>query len=146
MPSFVWDRDTEDAWNEPYEYGGQEQFHREAEKVLTLLKAHYAEKNMYFDRDEETLDKALWLMQTDVLEALVDALKLTEEKRHRIASRLFRDAVETMDISAYFYLAGEKAKKDLENWYKNEVIPHRTFRNFIKGFECEDKVKNLSSL
>lgn len=44
MPSFVWDRDTEEAWSEPYEYGGQEQFHREAYKVLSLIKLHYAEK------------------------------------------------------------------------------------------------------
>jgi len=146
MPSFVWERDINDAWNEPYEYEGQEQFHREASKALSLVKSHYAEKDMHFDRDEETLDKAIWLIQLDALEALVDALKLTEEKRHRIASRLFRDAVETMDISAYFYLAGDKAKKDLKKWYQNEVIPHKTFRNFIKDFECPDKAKGLSVL
>ncbi|MEB2621393.1 hypothetical protein [Pseudomonas sp. YuFO8] len=146
MPSFVWDRDTEDAWNEPYEYGGQEQFHREAFKVLLSIKSHYAEKDMHYDRDEKTLDKAIWLIQIDALEALVDALQLTEEKRHRVASRLFRDAVETMDISAYFYFAGDSARKDLEKWYNNEVIPHRVFREFIKKFECQDKAKNLSGL
>lgn len=146
MPSFVWDRDTEEAWSEPYEYGGQEQFHREAHKVLSLIKLHYAEKDMHFDRDEKTLDKAIWLIQIDALEALIDALKLTEEKRHRIASRLFRDAVETMDISAYFYLAGDGARKDLVKWYNNEVIPHKVFREFIKKYECQDKAKNLSSL
>ncbi len=81
MPSFVWDRDTEDAWNEPYEYEGQEQFHREAKKVLGYLKEHYSSKDMHFDRDEETLDKAVWLMQTDALEAIVDSLTLTEEKK-----------------------------------------------------------------
>ncbi|MFB2802635.1 hypothetical protein [Shewanella seohaensis] len=146
MPSFVWDRDTEDAWNEPYEYEGQEQFHREAKKVVGYLKEHYSLKDMHFDRDEETLDKAVWLMQTDALEAIVDSLTLTEEKRHRIAARLFRDAVETMDISAYFYLAGDQAKKDLKKWYKNEVIPHRVFRAFIREQECKDKAKDLGSL
>lgn len=146
MPSFVWDRDVQDAWNEPYEYGGQEQFHREACKVLSSIKCHYAEKDMHFDRDEQSLGKAIWLLQIDALEALIDALKLTEEKRHRIASRLFRDAVETMDISAYFYLAGDGAKRDLAKWYSNEVIPHRVFREFIKKFECQDKAKELSGL
>ncbi|MDF5884344.1 hypothetical protein P4193_27195 [Pseudomonas aeruginosa] len=141
MPSFVWDRDTEEAWSEPYEYGGQEQFHREAYKVLSLIKLHYAEKDMHFDRDEKTLDKAIWLIQIDALEALIDALKLTEEKRHRIASRLFRDAVETMDISAYFYLAGDEARKDLAKWYNNEVIPHKVFREFIKSMNAKIKLK-----
>ena len=50
MPSFVWDRDTEDAWNEPYEYGGQEQFHREATKILGLLKKQYSSKDMQLKR------------------------------------------------------------------------------------------------
>lgn len=120
MPSFVWNRDIEDAWQEPYEYEGQEQFHREAEKLLHLVKASYAEKDMFFDRDEKTLEKALWLIQVDALEALLDSLVLTREKRHRVASRLFRDAVETMDTSAYFHLAGEKAKGDIEKWYETK--------------------------
>ena len=146
MPSFVWNRDVEDAWQEPYEYEGQEQFHREAEKLLHLVKTSYAEKDMFFDRDEKTLEKALWLIQVDALEALIDSLVLTQEKRHRVASRLFRDAVETMDISAYFHLAGEKAKNDIEKWYENEVIPHKRFRAFIKDYECPDKAKDLSTL
>ena len=74
MPSFVWDRDTEDAWKEPYEYDGQKQFQREAERLLKLLKDHYSQKDMTFTRDEESLEKALWLMQTDALEAIVDSL------------------------------------------------------------------------
>jgi hypothetical protein len=146
VPSFVWDRDTEDAWSEPYEYGGQDQFYREAEKVISRLKDHYSQKDMSFDRDEKTLEKAVWLIQVDALEALSDALVLTAEKRHRIASRLFRDAVETMDISAYFYLAGDKGKKDLDKWYENEVIPHRVFRSFIRDYECKDKAKDLGAL
>lgn len=68
-------------------------------------------------------------------------MKLTEEKRHRIASRLFRDAVETMDISAYFYLAGNEARKDLAKWYNNEVIPHKVFREFIKSMNAKIKLK-----
>ncbi|MDF5996849.1 hypothetical protein P4200_29835 [Pseudomonas aeruginosa] len=51
-----------------------------------------------------------------------------------------------MDISAYFYLAGDEARKDLAKWYNNEVIPHKVFREFIKKYECQDKAKNLSNL
>lgn len=146
MPSFVWERDTADAWQEPYEYDGQDQFCREAKKVLQFLKDHYSKKDMTFDRDEETLEKAIWLIQVDALEALIDALNLTEDKKHRIADRLFRDAVETMDLSAYFYLSGDRGKANLKKWYKNEVVPHRVFRDFIREHECKDKAKNLSGL
>ena len=146
MPSFVWDRDTGDAWDEPYEYDGQAQFNREAKNVLSSLKEHYSKKDMSFGRDEESLEKAVWLIQVDALEALIDALNLTEEKKHRIAARLFRDTVETMDLSAYFFLSGEKGSPHLRKWYKNQVIPHRIFREFIREYECKDKAKKLGGL
>jgi len=146
VTSFVWERDTADAWNEPYEYEGQEQFQREADSVIGILKEHYSKKDMTFDRDETSLEKAIWLIQVDALEALSDALILTKEKRHRIASRLLRDTMETMDLSAYFYLSGEKAKSNLDKWYKDEVIPHRIFRAFIRNHECEDNAKKLGDL
>lgn len=143
MASFIWHRDIEEAWDEPYEYDGQKQFHREAKNVLLAIKTHFADKDMRFDRDEISFEKAIWLLQVDALEALIDALHLIEEKKHRIASRLFRDAVETMDISYYFHLAGNNAKNHLDKWYKNGVISHSIFRNYIKKFECEKRAIEL---
>ena len=146
MPSFVWDRKTDEAYLEPYEYGGQEQFAREAKQVLKLLKDHYSKRNQTFTRDDKSLKKAVWLLQVDGLEAMNDALLLIDEKKHRIASRLFRDAVETLDISAYFFLGGHEAKKDLEKWYENEVIPHRRFREFVRKTHGHERAENLSGL
>jgi len=146
MPSFVWERKTDEASLEPYEYGGQEQFSREAKQVLKLFKDHYSKHNRTFTRDDKSLNKAVWLLQVDGLEALNDALLLIDEKKHRIASRLFRDAVETLDMSAYFFLGGNEAKKDLEKWYENEVIPHRRFREFVKKTHGHERAENLSGL
>ncbi len=123
MPSFVWDRRTDEAYSEPYEYGAQDQFTREAQRVLKLLKEYYSKRNQTFTRDDRSVAKAVWLLQVDGLEALTDALLMTDEKKHRIASRLFRDAVETVDMSVYFLFGGKDAKKDLSKWYENEVIP-----------------------
>jgi len=146
MPSFVWERDIAEAYQEPYEYGGQEQFSREAKRVVNLLKKHYSQFNQKFGRDEKTLEKAIWMLQVDGLEALSDALILTDERRHRIASRMFRDAVESLDTSAYFYLSGESRSADLYKWYENKVIPHRRFRELVKQLHGEAKAKDLSSL
>lgn len=146
MPSFVWDRKTDEAYLEPYEYGAQEQFAREAKQVLKRLKEHYSKGNQTFTCDEKSVEKAVWLLQVDGLEALSDALFMTDGKKHRIASRLFRDSVETVDMSAYFLLGGNEAKRDLEKWYENEVIPHRRFREFIKKNHGNDKADNLTSL
>lgn len=146
MPSLVWDRRADEAYSEPYEYGAQEQFTREAKRVLKLLKEHYSKRNQTFNRNDRSVEKAVWLLQVDGLEALTDALEMTDEKKHRIASRLFRDAVETVDMSVYFLLGGNDAKKDLNKWYENEVIPHRRFREHIKRNHSNVEAENLSSL
>jgi len=145
MPSFVWDREPSEAFSEPYEYGGQEQFVREANAVLAELKTHYARLDRSFSRDERTVQKAVWMLQVDALGALTDALYLTEGKRHRLASRLFRDVVETMDASFYFFHGGNKAHTDLVKWFENEVIPHRILREFIKSLHGNEKFQSLRS-
>lgn len=145
MPSFVWDREPSEAYSEPYEYGGQEQFAREATAVLQELKTYYAQFDRVFVRDEETAQKAVWMLQVDALGALTDSLELTNDKRHRLAARLFRDVVETMDTSFYFFHGGVKAKAHLAKWYKNEVIPHRVFREFIKLNHGDEQFEHLRS-
>lgn len=146
MPSFVWDREPSEAFSEPYEYGGQEQFAREANAVLSEIKAHYARLDRVFARDEKTVAKAVWMLQIDALGALIDALSLTNDKRHRLVSRLFRDLVETMDASFYFFHGGEKARANLAKWYENEVIPHRVFREFIKSHHGNEQFERLRSV
>jgi len=145
MPSFVWNREPSEAFSEPYEYGGQEQFSREAEAVLTELKAHYAQMDRAFVRDERTVQKAVWMLQVDALGALTDALGLTNSKRHRLAARLFRDFVETMDASFYFFHGGGEAHANLTKWYENDVIPHRVFREFIKSHDGNEQFERLRS-
>jgi len=144
MSSFVWDRDIEEAFQEPYEYPGQEQFFREAKNILDSLKIFFSKKNKAFNVEEETLEKAIWMLQVDVLEAMNDALTLINEKKHRIAARLFRDIIETLDISVYFTFGGKKAENDLKKWYKNEVIPHKNYREFVKHNYGEDQAKQSS--
>jgi hypothetical protein len=146
MSSFIWDREPSEAYDEPYEYAGQEQFAREAQAVLEKLKAHYAKLNHTFSREDKSVQKAVWLLQIDSLGALSDGLELIGEKRHRLVSRLFRDVVETLDASLYFSQAGTHAQGKLVKWYTNEVIPHRIFREFIKKYQGDDKFENLRSV
>lgn len=145
MPSFVWDREPSEAFSEPYEYGAQKQFVREANSVLSELKAHYARLDRGFTRDERTVAKAVWMLQVDALGALTDALDLTNDKRHRLVSRLFRDVVETTDASFYFFHGGERTRTNLRKWFENEVIPHRVFREFIKSRHGNEQFERLRS-
>lgn len=146
MPSFVWDREPSEAYAEPYEYEGQAQFSREASAVLARLGDHYSQSNRRFGRDERTPQKAVWMLQVDALGSLMDSLDLIVEKRHRLVSRLFRDAVETMDASLYFALGGTKADATLEKWYEDKVVSHRVFREFIKQHHGDAKFEHLRAV
>jgi len=145
MPSFIWSRDPEEAYSEPYEYDAQEQFSREAESVIAHLKDHYSLKNDHFSIECESSEKAIWLLQVDGLEALNDILYLICSKKHRIASRLFRDTVETLDLSIYLTHGGQQAQDTLEKWYKNEVIPHRRYRNYVKNRKGDEESEKLAT-
>jgi hypothetical protein len=132
MPSFVWYRHPEEAYQNPYEYDAQAQFSREAHVLLEKLYDGLNSYLMKFGAAEESLEKAVWMLQIDALDALRDALELLDNKRHRPAGRLFRDVVETMDLAAYFCSATPESKSSLAKWYKNEIIPHRVYREFLK--------------
>ena len=146
MPSFVWNRDPSEAYQEPYEYGGQEQFSRESKNVLSELRVFYKNKDRAFTREDRSAEKAVWMLQVDALDALTDTLRLIDEKRHRLASRLFRDAMETMDCSFYFSHRNEKCAERLSGWYSNEVLPHRVVREFFKKEKGDAHFENLRSL
>lgn len=146
MPSFVWSRDPSEAFREPYEYGGQEQFAREAAAVIAFLTKHYDTEQSRFPLSDTSRDRAVWMLQVDALSALSDALELLEEKRFRVVSRLFRDVVETLDGSYYFALAGEAASKNLQKWYENEVISHRVFREFVQRHHGPAEAEHLRNL
>jgi hypothetical protein len=146
MPSFVWNRDPREAYSEPYEYPGHEQFAREAKTLLRVLGEHYTQKDAAFTRDDVTREKAVWMLQVDSLEALEDCLSCIVEKKHRIAARLFRDALETQDVSWYLAKAGIAADAHLKDWFANEVIPHRVARDFVKRVHGTERFEELRSL
>jgi hypothetical protein len=146
MPSFVWERDPSEAYQEPYEYGAQEQFTREATAVVARLKSIYEVHNHSFTVNDHSTRRAVWMLQVDALSALSDAIELLKEKRFRVASRLFRDVVETLDASYYFALGGDAATGNLKKWYANQVIGHRVFRDFVRQYLGPERAEHLRSL
>ena len=142
MPSFVWYRHPEEAYQNPYEYDAQRQFSREAHRFLDSLYTELNSEVMRFGADEQSLEKALWMLEIDALDCLRDALELVNNKRHRPAGRLFRDAVETMDLARYFSSQTAKSKVSLADWYNNKVIPHRVYREFLKKQISEKRAED----
>ncbi|MFS0727649.1 hypothetical protein [Paenibacillus sp. 1P07SE] len=131
MTSFVWGRSPQEAYENPYEYEAQDQFSREAERLINELFTFLMRSNGQYTRDDRSTEKAIWMLFVDGAETIKDCLKLINSKQHRLACRLFRDVVETMDLATYFSSSDEEKQKNLKKWYDNEVIPNRVFRNYV---------------
>ena len=146
MPSIFWNLDPEEAYSNPYNYSAQEQFVREARRLLDFLAVGYEKYQMTFHRDDRSLKKAVWMLQMDALDSLSDCLDLIESKRHRIAGRLFRDVVETLDLAAYFSSDSAKSRANLKKWFDDEVVLHGVYRDYIKktvGQDAAEERKNF---
>ncbi|WP_306012845.1 MULTISPECIES: hypothetical protein [unclassified Allomuricauda] len=131
MASFVWDRDPQEALNHPFEYHAQEQFYREA-TALTEKLAQKLCDDFQYTRQDRSLEKATWMLQTDCLHAFKDAVLLLKQEKHRVASRLFRDILETVHLIEFLNSDNLSAKKSLSIWYDDQLIMHREYRKYIE--------------
>ncbi len=131
MPSIVWGRDPQEAIDQPYEYGCQDQFCREATNLIDGLLSQLEGYTMTFTRDDRSVQKAIWMLQNDALDSLRDILDSLKVRKHRIAGKLFRDVLESLNLAAYFHSEVTSSRKDLNDWYDGEVIPHRKYREYL---------------
>jgi hypothetical protein len=144
MPSFVWGRDPQDAFEEPYEYGAQEQFAREAKGLLRQFYILLNSGRHRYSVEDASRRKAVWLLAMETLDSLRDCLTALVRKEHRVAGRLFRDATETMDLAAFFNSGDPKSERFLKRWYADEVVPHSVYRDFVKRTRGDPEAKQLA--
>jgi hypothetical protein len=132
MASIIWNRDPQEAMNNPYEYNAQKQFHREATSLSERLSEIIVSKN-HFTIVEQSLAKATWLLQTDALHAFKDAVELLEIKKHKVVGRLLRDILETIHLVTYLNSGYKGADNSLMLWYQDEPRTDSLFRQYIKA-------------
>ena len=132
MPSIVWDRHPEEAYKNPYEYPAQEQYVRECRAVISELRIIYDPREIKWKRTDESVEKAIWLLRTDAIDVLSDALELLHEERHRPAGRIIRDALETSDQALFFSLTHELDDSHVRKWYRNISPSHGEIRKWMK--------------
>lgn len=138
MPSIVWGRHPQEATDNPYEYAAQAQFVREATALLKQLNSDLDKFTMKFHRDEESLEKATWMLVLDLVDALREITNLLVDGRHRVAFRLFRDVVETIDLLSVLHASNPMAERTLRDWYKDRTISHVDSRKHIEEMHGSD--------
>jgi len=144
MPSQVWGRDPQEAFEEPYEYDVQEQFLREAEKLFKRLYQILNSQGHSYSQDDRSSGKAVWLLAMDALDSLRDCLRSISRKDHRVAGKLFREIMESMDLAAYFHTTTKKSRSSLQKWYDDKIVPHHEYRDYVNNAQGEDVAKELA--
>ncbi|WP_216612389.1 hypothetical protein [Vibrio sp. RE86] len=141
MASFVWGRDPQEAYRNPYEWDANKQFSIEARAILDRFFAVLMNKDICFEKSETSFNKAEWMLLTDATDSLIEALENLDKSKHRITSRLFRDVVENLDLLTYFRAETHQSQKDLRKWFKGEFIPHRVSREHLRETDGESARK-----
>jgi hypothetical protein len=144
MPSLVWRRDPVEAFENPYEYSIQEQFSREARALFAKLYLLLDSRGC-FTGEERSPAKAGWLLAMDALDSLRECLDALGRKDHRVAGKLFRDVMETMDLASYFRNGGSASRRYLNKWYADEVVPHRVYRDYVKRTRGDAVAQQLAA-
>lgn len=132
MASIVWERNPQEAMDNPYEYNAQKQFDREATALCEKLCTAIVDKNN-FTLVDHSLAKATWLLQTDALHAFKDAVELLRMKKHKVVGRLLRDILETVHLVEYLNSGYKGSAESLKRWYDDEPRTDRFFREYVKA-------------
>ena len=114
---------------------GAIQFIRECDALLRELIKRLKPHTMRYHRDDQSLQKATWLLTMDLLASLLDCVALLKESRHRPAARIFRDAVESIDLMRVLHSDSPSAASALKKWYRNETISHGEARKLIESVD-----------
>ena len=83
MASIIWDRDSQEAIDNPYEYPAEEQFIREGKTLISKLEEILLNKK-HFHLNDKSLEKATWMLQVDILFAFKDSIEVLDIKKHRL--------------------------------------------------------------
>ncbi len=132
MPSQVWGRDPQEAFENPYEYAVQEQFVREAKAIFRQCYMLLTADSHSYAASDTGREKAVWLLHMDALDSIRDALDALERRRHRVAGKLFRSVMESVDLAAYFHSGSPDSETDLAKWYADEVVLHGRYRDHVR--------------
>lgn len=133
----LWTQNLSEVVRNPYDYENQSLFLKEAKFVLDEVYRHYDKYLLKFSVDDRTKAKAIWMLHLDALDTLRDCIYLLDKKKHRTVGKLFRDVTEVLDLAALFWSEPDDNPKYLNKWYKDEVVPHRVFRDHLNATKGE---------
>lgn len=130
------------------EYGTTEEdiqlFFLEAESLLRGLNETYA--TLCFRENDQSVNKAIWMLHTDALNTLQDCVLLLRYSRPLIVRKMYRDIYECLDRATLIREKGDDDQSALDEWYGNKFVKHRRFRDHLNSkFGRNEKSPSIAS-
>ncbi|GGW24300.1 hypothetical protein [Arenibacter certesii] len=138
MKNFIWNRDPQEAMDNPYEYEAQEQFRNESEKLVKALRKLIISK-FSFKLNEKSTEKAIFMLTINALDSAFEIVQSLNNQSHRVTAHLLRTIDESIDLGVFFNSKSEKSERKVEKWFNDEIISHSDYRDYIKQKEGEEK-------
>ena len=136
MPSKLWTEPFEAAIASPLDYHSLFIFIAEAKDVLEQIAHGFDRYQIKFHVDDRSVEKAIWMLYTDVLDALLECLESLERRKHRIAGKIFRDVYEALAV-AHLLFEGDETGSKLKKWYSGKTFAHKPYKKFLKSIDPE---------
>lgn len=130
MNSSIWKIDFIEAYKIGYSKKEIESFMSEAELLLRQLINHFKSLDGKFSANKKDKKLLVYFILNELVCSLYDAVLALQNGNIRIASRIFREAMESRDIIKLVH--SKNGEKYVDKWFNDEYIRHSDFRKTLE--------------
>lgn len=132
LKNFIWNRDPQEAMDNPYEWEAQRKFVKEALVFLKEIRRFIIESHS-FTKENRSMEKASWMLSLAALDSGIEILYSLRRNQIQVIFHLIGSIQESMDLGTYFTYNDDTVFVNLEKWYGGKIIPHREYRDLIRS-------------
>lgn len=145
LKNIIWSRDPQEAMDNPYEWGAQRKFVKEANDFLRKIRKHIIE-NTSFTKDDSSKEKAIWMLSLVALDSAIEITISLKRNQIHVIYHLLRSIQEALDLATFFSFGVETSTKMLNKWYMGEIVSHGVYRDYLKKIGKKDKSEHLNEI
>jgi hypothetical protein len=145
LKNFIWNRDPQEAMDNPYEWDAQKKFVKEANSFLREIRKHIIDKNS-FSINDQSREKAIWMLSLAALDSGIEITIALKRNQIQVVYHLLRSIQEALDLATYFTFENEDVPTKISRWFNGEIIQHGEFRKFLEKNGDKEKAERLKDI
>ncbi len=130
LKNFIWNRDSQEAMDHPYEWDAQKKFVKEANQFLREIRKHLIEKHS-FTKNDRSPKKAIWMLSLTALDSGIEITSALKRNQIQVIYHLLRSIQEALDLATFFSIQDNEPLENLKKWYDGGFVSHKTYRDYL---------------